>query len=447
MHYILALVLMSSFLFAKPSGFPLIIKEPYGNTLFDVTQDYDREISAVGFIKNYKKSSSSSQKSYSNAFDYLSSIQPSHGSQMHLIKVDETAKITLRKTVNLSEFNEAVSILKTPTDGYFAGGHSQDGSLLLLKLNSDGNIIFKESFGTTQYEKMSKLVPLRDGGVLAVCSSATSKSPNENPFETGLGSVDLYLVRFSSDGSKIWSKKYGGENDDIGIDAAEANDGTIVVLGQSNRTGFSSATIMRISQNGDKLWTESFGGEKMVTPYKILKLRENKFVISLTQKNEINKEQIRLIKFDIEKNIEINRVIDSVYDSVLTDIKEYSDSDIIGVGYTRDKSDTDALAMTFDRDLRLIRKEHYGDSNYDKFNAISILHDSQAIAVGVHTDNRSQEGNMWMVKLGRNLKASQSSASVVKKPSRIVKKRVIVKETTTKKPAVKKRVKKRCICC
>ncbi len=447
MHYILALIFISSFLFAKASGFPLIIREPYGNALFDVTQDYDREISAVGFIKNYKKSPSNSQKSYSNAFDYLSNIQPNRGSQMHLIKVDENAQITLRKTANLNEFNEAVSILKTPTDGYFAGGHSQDGSLLLLKLDSNGNTIFKESFGTTQYDRMGKLVQLRDGGVLAVCSSATSKSPNENPFETGLGSVDVYLVRFSSDGSKIWSNKYGGEYDEIGVDAVEANDGTIVVLSQKNRTGFSGATIMRISQNGDKMWMQSFGGEKMVTPYKILKLRDNKFVISLSQKNEINKEQVRLVKFDIEKNIEIDKVIDSVYDSVLTDIKEYSNSNIIGVGYTRDKSDTDALAMAFDRDFRVLHKEHYGDSNYDKFNAVSILHNSQAIAVGVQTDNNSQEGNMWMVKLGRNLKASQSSAQVVKKPSGIVKKRVIVKKTTTKRTAVKKKVKKKCICC
>ncbi|MDD5157248.1 hypothetical protein [Sulfurimonas sp.] len=435
MHYILTLILISSFLFAKSSGFPLVIKEPYGNALFDVTQDYDREISAVGFIKHYKKSSSNSQKSYSNAFDYLSSIQPSYGSQMHLIKVDGNANITLRKTVNLNEFNEAVSILKTPTNGYFAGGHSQDGSLLLLKLDSEGNIVFKESFGTSQYDKMSKLVALRDGGVLAVCSSATSKSPNENPFGTGLGSIDIYLVRFSSDGSKVWSNKYGGGYDDIGIDAAETNDGTIVVLSQIKRTGSSSASIMRISQNGDKIWMQSFGGEKMVTPYKILKLRENKFVISLTQKNEINKEQIRLIKFDIEKNIEIDKVIDSVYDSVLMDIKEYSDSNIIGVGYTRDKSDTDALAMAFNRDFRVLHQEHYGNSNYDKFNAVSILHNSQAIAVGVQTDNSSQEGNMWMVKLGKNLKAPQSSALVVKK-------RVIVKKATTKR-----KIKKKCKCC
>lgn len=432
MHYILAFILTTIFLYAKQSDFSIVIKEPFNNAIFDVIEDYDGTISAVGFLKSYKKTSSDSQKTYTNPFEYLSSVSNIYGSQMHLVKVDEGA-IILRKTADLSEFNEIVSILKTPTNGYFVGGHTLNGSLLIAKLDTSGTIIFKKIFGTTQFERMSKLVALSDGGVLAIGSSATSRSPSDELFETGLGLSDIHITRLSRDGDRLWSKKYGTPQDDIGIDAVEANDGTIMVLGQRKYNGFGSAILIRISQNGDRLWLENYGGEKNVIPHKILKLREDRFILSLSQKNDIDQEQIRLIKVDLQQNIIVDKMVDTRYESVLTDIKEYSNSEIIGVGYTKDKGDTDALVMLLDRNFKLIRQEHFGDSNYDTLNAVTILQNSQVAAVGVRTNKESQETNMWIVKFDRNLKVSQESPTTTKKSSRTNKKGTSLKKRDTKK--------------
>ena len=409
MKYILSFLLLFVLANANPHEYSIVIDEPFNNALLDVTQDYDRSITAIGFKKEYKQNNSSS-KEYTNAFDYLESISAAHGSQMHLIKLDiNSANIKLRKTARLSQFNEAIAVVKTPQNGYFIGGYTLDGSLLFAKLDVNGNLISKTVFGTKNYDRLNNLIRLSDGGVLAIGSSITSRNQNDNMFETGLGLNDIYLTRFSAKGVKLWSKKYGTKHDDRGIDAVEARDGSIIVLGQTNYDKNKNVIFMRITENGDKVWLKHYKSEKSTTPYRVIRLRDGNFVASLSVKDEMNKEQIKLIKFDIQKNIIEDKEINTAYSAVLKDIKEYSNSIIIGVGYVQDRFDTDALAMLVDTNLMLLDQEHYGGDNYDVFNGIKILHNSQAAVVGVNTPSDSQESNMWILKLNRDLSIAQLS--------------------------------------
>lgn len=412
MHYILTILLLTSCIYAKTADFSIIIDEKFNNALVDVAEDYDRSISAVGFIKKYKESSSNDSATYSNAFDYLSSLSSAGGSQMHLVKVGNSADILVRKSMNLPNFSEAVSLLKTPQNGYFIGGHSLNGSLVLLKLDSHSNKIFALEFGTPNQDRMSKLVGLRDGGVLAIGSSAASKAQGYDVFNTGLGLNDIYIARFSQDGTMLWSKKYGSYDDDTGIDAVEADDGSIVVLGKISKGKQTGATLMRITEYGDKIWLYEQVKKREITPHKIIKLRDSAFVVSLSQRNEMNKEQIRLLKVDLQKNILQDKTIYTTYSSVLKDIEEYSDGKLAAVGYVKDTYDTDGLAMLLDAKFSLLMQEHYGSVDFDSFHALEVLHNSKIAVAGVHTNKDSQETNMWLLKLNRDLSLSQISNSV-----------------------------------
>ena len=399
MKYILILLTLISLLNSK--DFSIIIEKPFNEALFDITQDYDRGISAIGFTNQYKQSTTTGN-TYTNAFDYLSSLSETHGSQISLIKIDNKANILIDKTSKLGKLTKAVSLVKTPTNGYFIGGYTLDGSLLIAKLDSDANLIFSKLFGTKNYDRMSKLILLNDGGVLTVGSSTTSRSAHDNLFETGLGLNDIIITRFSKDGRKLWSKKYGTSYDDRGVDAVEADDGSIIVVSTTSYEKNKNITLMRITENGNKIWLKHYKEEDKVTPYKIIKLRDNNFLLSLSKRDEMNKEQIRLIKFNLQRNILIDKELYTSYSSVLKDIKEYSDGSIIGVGYVQDTYNRDALVMILDSTLNMTYQEHFGGENYDIFNCVTILHNSQAAIAGINTSNSSQESNMWIVKINRD---------------------------------------------
>jgi len=405
----LSLLIFTS-LNAAAADFSLIIHKAFDSALFDVTEDYDHTISAVGFTKNYKQTKQN-HSTYTNAFDYLSSVSNRYGYQMHLIKIDEQAKVLLSKNAALREFNTAVAMQKTPTNGYFIGGYTMNGKLLLVKLDSNGNLLYLKKFGTKNFDKMNALSKLRDGGVLAVGFSVTSRNAQDNMFRTGLGGDDISITRFTKDGKILWSKKYGTIHDDRGVSAVEANDGSILVLATTEYDKNRDITLMRLSENGNRIWLKHFDGTKLVQAHKIIKLKDGNFIISLAMYNSFGKAQVRLIKFDLYKNIIHDETIFTRYSSVLNDIAEFSNGKIIGVGYVKDKFNTDGLAMIFDSDLKLLKQEHYGDKNYDTFNALHILHNSQVAAVGVYTDNNSQEENMWIVKLNKDATIAQISLS------------------------------------
>ncbi len=409
---IVLLLLLLNSLWAKNTDFSVVVDEPFNDVLFDITQDYDGAISAVGVSKNYKQTTTKSN-SYTNAFEYLKSVSNTFGKQIHLLKIDKSANIIINKSSKMSKFSEAIALVKTPTNGYFIGGYTLDGSLLLANLDANANLLYSKIFGTKNYDRMNNLIRLSDGGVLAIGSSITSRSQVDNMFETGLGLNDIYLTRFSKDGQMLWSKKYGTLYDDRGIDAVEAFDGSIIVLSTTSYEKNKNVTLMRITENGDKIWLKHYKTDEVITPYKIIRLRDNNFLISLTQKDDMYKDKVRLIKFDIQKNMIFDKKIHTTYASGLKDIKEYSDGSIIGVGYAQDTYNTDALVMLFDSNLDLLHQEHYGGENYDIFNAVTILHNSQAAAAGIRTHEHSQDSNMWIVKLNRDATIAQKSSNNV----------------------------------
>jgi len=415
MKKILFLFLFLTSLYANKSDYSIIVHQPFDAALFDITQDYDRTLSCVGFSNKHQTNSQQS-KSYTDPFAYLSSISNAFGSQMHIIKVDDKADILFSKIASLPKFNKAVAIVKTPSNGYFVGGYTLDGSLLVIKLDANANLIYFKSFGTKNYDRMNNLVLLSDGGVLAVGSSTTSRSTNDDMFNTGLGNSDIFLTRFSKDGKKLWSKKFGTGYDDSGIDAAEASDGSIVVVSTTSYNKNRDVSFMRITQNGNRIWLKHYqkeaNNDNTVVPKKIIRLKDNNFVVALTQYNNMRKEHIRLVKFDLYQNILIDKEIFTTYPSEINDIKEYSDGTFIAVGYVKDSTNTDGLAMILDSNLAMLTQEHYGQDNYDVFNAVTIMNNSQAGVAGIHTDNTSQETNMWITKLNHDASMAQVSINV-----------------------------------
>ena len=435
---LLFLLILTS-LFANKTNYSIIVKKPFNSALFDITQDYDRTLSAIGFSKDYKNNSKTAL-SYSDPFDYLASVSHKFGSQMHIMKVDKTAQIILSKISNLPKFNEAIAVVKTPTNGYFIGGYTLDGSLLVVKLDAQANLLYSKIFGTKNYDRMNNLILMSDGGILAVGSSVTSRSSSDDMFNSGLGNNDIFITRFNKDGRQLWSKKYGTMYDDRGIDAVEARDGSIIVVSTTSYEKNRDVSIMRLTENGNRIWLKHYqekgNGDNTIIPKKIIKLKDNNFVVALTQYNHMQKEHIRFVKFDLYQNILLDKEIFTTYPSEINDIKEYSDGKFIAVGYVKDSYNTDGLAMILDSNFVLLTQEHYGEDNYDVFHAVTIMHNSQAAIAGVHTDNNSQETNMWITKLNRDATMAQvasTTASFYEKLSKLFKEEIKNRKIEIKK--------------
>ena len=406
---LLLLLLLHGFLLhAKTSDFSIIIHKPFNAGLVDITQNYDRTLSLLGFTNDFKQDLHVN-RTYTDPFEYLQSVSNKYGSKMQLLTVDNKAQIIQSKIITLNQFAKPASLVKTPTNGYFVGGYTMDGLQILLLLNANMHLLRSVSFGTKNRNIMHKLIPLKDGGVLAVGTSFTSRSAQENIFQSGLGDDDISISRFTKDAKILWSKKYGTQYDDEGIDACEADDGSLIILSATHKKGKTNIYILRITQNGDKIWRKEIPTKSTTQPVSLLKLKDHNFIISLAQSDVMGKKQLRLVKFDIHQNILIDSQINTTYSTQINDIKEFSDGKLIGVGFVQDNYNTDGLAMVISKHLKLLNQEHYGDENYDVFNKAVILANTQVGVAGIHTDNNSNENNMWIVKLNKDATIAQTA--------------------------------------
>jgi hypothetical protein len=78
----------------------------------------------------------------------------------------------------------------------------------------------------------------------------------------GNGGADFYLVRTDAQGVTLWTRTYGGSDDEIATSMKATPDGGAIIAGwtKSFGAGGSGFYLVKTDQNGETLWTNTFGG-------------------------------------------------------------------------------------------------------------------------------------------------------------------------------------------
>lgn len=131
--------------------------------------------------------------------------------------------------------------------GWFASGSciraGFDIDALLMKLSGAGSPSWQKSIGGPGWEWFSGGTATADGGYAAIGMTASY----------GAGARDIWIVRFSANGSVSWQKTYGGAADDAGYSIRELADGGFVAFAGTKSFGSGSfdAIVLRLTASGD----------------------------------------------------------------------------------------------------------------------------------------------------------------------------------------------------
>ena len=137
----------------------------------------------------------------------------------------------------------------------------------VAKLDSVGNVIWDKRFGGNDVEFASKIIEVNDGYLLL---GASWSKTGGTISDTGIAYNDVWIVKIDTSGNQLWEKRYGGIDDDFGIDIQEAPDGGFWVLGVTDSPagydvsepsyGDRDYWIFKIDSVGNKIWDKRFGG-------------------------------------------------------------------------------------------------------------------------------------------------------------------------------------------
>jgi hypothetical protein len=127
---------------------------------------------------------------------------------------------------------------------------SNDG--LLMRISSDGDLIWKKVFGGFSNEHFHHGIEL-PGGNIVVAGSTQSYGP---------GPRAGYVVKTDANGNLIWAKTYGGLNIDFPHGMVMTDEYDFVIGGVTNSFGAGQYDLylFQIDSSGTLQWTKTYGG-------------------------------------------------------------------------------------------------------------------------------------------------------------------------------------------
>ncbi len=154
--------------------------------------------------------------------------------------------------------------LSCSTNGDMAGLTGKGCAAVLFKFDNNGEIIGRKHFGGTSTDYFHSVVEDEDGYVAV----GYAYSSNGDLLGMNNGGLDGIIAKFDKDFNLLWVNHHGGSNHDYFFDVTIAEDGYIAV-GYSDSTnghlnglnkGGRDAIIVKFDKNGNRLWSRNYGG-------------------------------------------------------------------------------------------------------------------------------------------------------------------------------------------
>lgn len=155
--------------------------------------------------------------------------------------------------------------------GLFVVGHTSaavDGQtlkggqdLVLMRYDSNGKKLWSRVLGAGESASGAAITVDGSGNVI-VAGSVTGELSGTN----AVGGADSLVVKYSADGVEQWARRFGGTADDRAQSVSVGADGTVYVAGQANsaiggvgNTGGTDGYLRAIDTNGNTLYTRAAG--------------------------------------------------------------------------------------------------------------------------------------------------------------------------------------------
>jgi len=196
-----------------------------------------------------------------------------------VIRLDSKGNIKWAKTFGGEYLDYASSIRETLDGGYIVAGWTYSFGagyydFLVIRLDSKGNIKWAKTFGGGFEDKAHSIYETADGGYIV--------AGHTNSF--GKGNYDLLVIKLNSNGDIEWSKTFGGENNDYAYSIYHTTDGGYIVAGHTNSFGKGDYDflVIKLNSNGDIEWTKTFGSGSNEYGYSICQTADGGYIVGGT---------------------------------------------------------------------------------------------------------------------------------------------------------------------
>jgi hypothetical protein len=228
---------------------------------------------------------------------------------LYAVKINGNGNEVWQKTYEVNQEETFLQSLTTTSDGGFVlAGHAQaytesepnewgeteiirqPSNYRLLKISGSTGLTpqWNVRFGGSSTDKFTQVLHTPDGGYLTAGISLSGA--NGDKTQAGQGGYDIWLVKTSATGAKVWDKRFGGSANDYLNSVIATQDGGYL-LGGSSQSGISGDKtqasqggtdywLVKISGSGTKQWDKRYGGTGYDYLNKVIQLNTGDYVLA-----------------------------------------------------------------------------------------------------------------------------------------------------------------------
>ena len=216
-------------------------------------------------------------------------------SDVYFIKTDADGHPIWTKTFGGVGGDFGFAVLQTSDSGYIiAGATTSLGAgrrdVYLIRTNRSGDTIWTRAYGGWESDEAVSVQQTADGGFIVAGYTES----------LGAGSGDIYVIRIDKNGDFLWSSSYGGTGVETGSSALPVVDG-YMVTGTTESFGAAGSQfyILKVDADGDTLWTRNYGGSDNERSYSAVRATDGGLVIvGYTSSFGAGGQDVYLIKTD-----------------------------------------------------------------------------------------------------------------------------------------------------
>lgn len=345
-----------------------------------------------------------------------------------LLKFDANDNLIWNKSFGGTGDDRGNNLIQTSDGGFALIGFSKsnDGDasnnngqndFWVLKLDSNGNLIWENSFGFAGADSGISIIQTSDGGYLLSGILDVTASGGQGNSKTLLrkhAGGDYWVIKLAADGTQLWSKFYGGTFTDTPNDIIQTNDGHFILVGFSDsndvdiskNNGSYDFWVVKIDESGSIIWEKSFGGSEADEAHAITQTADGNFLIVGNTSSRDKDVSINLGATDVwvlkmspngaliwettygGSNFDVGRSISQTLDGnfIISGSSRSLDGDI-----SNNKGQNDALVLKIDSSGNLLWQQTFGGSEIEfAYDAVQ-LDNSKIIVIG---ESRSNDGDI-----------------------------------------------------
>lgn len=303
------------------------------------------------------------------------------------------------KTFGGNNNDEGWAIEKTIDGGFLIAGYtisfssSNWSDIYIIRTDSNGDTLWTKTIGDSLDEYASDIKRLPDGNFI-VAGYGRVNSPNN---------YDALLIKIDQDGNVLWTKSYGGSNNDDFAEVEIVNDGLIAV-GTTNSIslmGNKEVYLLKTDFNGNVHFFKTFNFGDFSEGHSIKELHGGGFIIAGANYFSNTNYNIFIVRCDKDGNFIWQKSFGGAGNEIANSVIQLNTTkEIYITGYTVSYGNgySDIFIMKLNELGDSIWFKTYGYLGNDYGNTIKLTNDLNLVVVGYGRLDNSNQVNLFLLK-------------------------------------------------